>query len=190
MHNKSLDADTQHQAAASRRVLRAGQLQRYTAQMRHLAAIAALLIIPAVGYATDRGDEVVISKTGDPEMQAAREQAQATLDAFLKIERERPAGTEGFKLKVRVADGPFAEHFWVQPFRTVGAQFQGVLANEPQYVKTVKLGQVISFVRADISDWGYAKNGRQVGNFTVCAMFKRMPKEQVEYYRKNHGFDC
>jgi hypothetical protein len=31
MHNKSLDADTQHQAAASRRVLRAGQLQRYPA---------------------------------------------------------------------------------------------------------------------------------------------------------------
>jgi len=29
MANKSLDADTQHQAAASRRMLRAGQLRRY-----------------------------------------------------------------------------------------------------------------------------------------------------------------
>lgn len=166
----------------------AGKRGCYTAKMRHLVSIAAL-IIPAA-YAGERGDEVVISKNGDTEMQVAREQAHATLESFLKIERERPPGTEGFKLKVRVADGAWTEHFWVQPFKMVGTTFQGVLANEPKYVKTVKQGQVISFTRDDISDWGYVKNGRQVGSFTVCAMFKRMPKEQVEYYRTNYGFDC
>lgn len=152
-----------------------------------LVSLAALTV-PVAGQ--ERKDEVVVTPTGDAEMEAARRHAQATLDSFLEIERQKPAGTSAFKLKVKISQGEYAEHFWVQPFRAVGSAFEGVLANEPRYVKTVRIGQVVKFERADITDWGYAKDGRQVGSFTVCALFKRMPKEQADYYRKNHGFDC
>ena len=33
-------------------------------------------------------------------------------------------------------------------------------------------------------------NGRQVGGYTVCALFQQMPPDQVKYYRESHGFDC
>ena len=59
-----------------------------------------------------------------------------------------------------------------------------------QVVRNVRGGQTIQFKESDISDWGYEKNGRQVGSYTVCALFKQMPPDQVKYYRENHGFDC
>ena len=149
-----------------------------------------LLVLATLACAADRGDEVVVTKTGDPEMDAARSKALNSLDSFLQIARSKPAGTSGYKLKVQVKDGEYTEHFWVIPFWEVDGKFQGPISNEPKYVHTVKYGQLITFTRNDVSDWGYVRDGRQVGSFTVCAMFKRMTKEQVEYYRKNYGFDC
>ena len=57
-------------------------------------------------------------------------------------------------------------------------------------MRTVRAGQTLKFSRAEISDWGYLKDGRQVGSYTVCVLFKKMPKDQADYYRRNHGFDC
>jgi uncharacterized protein YegJ (DUF2314 family) len=154
----------------------------------HVAFFVCLATSSAI--AQDRGDEVVLTPTGDPHMEAARNQARATLDSFFETERKRPVGTSGFKVKVRFSDGGYTEHFWVQQFHARGSGYEGVLANEPKYVKTVQLGQAVRFRREDITDWGYVKEGRQIGSFTVCAALKRMPKEQADYYRNNHGFDC
>ncbi|MER8994809.1 DUF2314 domain-containing protein [Mesorhizobium sp. M0074] len=54
----------------------------------------------------------------------------------------------------------------------------------------VVAGQEIEFTRDEISDWGYTKNGHQVGSFTVCVMLKKMSKEDADYLRDNYGFDC
>ncbi|MFC4818883.1 YegJ family protein [Dokdonella ginsengisoli] len=158
-------------------------------------ALAAMLALPASGRAADRDEardenEVVLVERGDADMTAAIAQARAKLDEFLVVAANPPAGTSDFKLKVAVRDGEDTEHFWVTPFRVAGKGFKGTLANEPQIVSNVEAGEEIEFSRADVSDWGYTKNGRQVGSYTVCVLFKQMPKEQAEYYRKNHGFDC
>ncbi|WP_348271193.1 DUF2314 domain-containing protein [Mesorhizobium sp. Root554] len=64
------------------------------------------------------------------------------------------------------------------------------MANEPQSVHNVVNGQNITFSRDDISDWGYTRNGRQVGSYTVCVLFKKMLKEEADNYRTNYGYDC
>ncbi|WP_436250863.1 DUF2314 domain-containing protein [Mesorhizobium amorphae] len=43
---------------------------------------------------------------------------------------------------------------------------------------------------ARISDWGYTRNGHQVGSFTVCVMLKKMSKQDADYVRSNYRFDC
>ena len=134
--------------------------------------------------------EVVLVDTTDPDMVTAIKQARTTLPDFLELAANPPPGTDGYKLKVMVIDGAKTEHFWVTPFKIVPDGFAGVIANEPKMVKNVKGGQIVHFDKSLISDWGYTKNGRQVGSFTVCVLFKKMPADQVEYYRKNHGFDC
>jgi uncharacterized protein YegJ (DUF2314 family) len=158
--------------------------------MKHLILLAVL--ISSLAFAQEKRDEneIVLVGTTDPDMISAIKQARSTLNEFLVLSLNPPPNTTGFKLKVMVKDGANTEHFWVIPFRQTSSGFEGILANDPQTVRNVKGGQLLSFQRDVISDWGYIKDGRQVGSFTVCALFKKMPKEQSDYYRKNHGFDC
>lgn len=156
-----------------------------------LLLLSATLAFPNLCAAEKRDEsEIVMIGTTDPEMVAAIKTARSGLDGFLALAESPLAGTEQFKLKVMVRDGDTTEHFWVVPFRPTSSGFEGILANDPKVVRNVKAGQQIQFMRNQISDWGYSRNGRQVGSYTVCVLFKKMPPEQADYYRKNHGFDC
>lgn len=159
------------------------------ALFQRLALLLLLVAIP-LSASAEGDDKVVNVARDDPDMTAAIKQARAGLDDFLKLAEAPAAGTDGYKLKVMVRDGDAVEHFWVIPFRRTEKGFEGTLANEPQAVSNVVAGQTIQFGREDISDWGYTRDGHQVGSFTVCAMFKQMPKEDVAFYRTNYGFDC
>ena len=99
-------------------------------------------------------------------------------------------GMSVFKLKAIVRDGKKLETFWITPFRAVGEDFEGVVANTPEIVGNVSLGETIRIPRAHVADWGYVRNGRQVGSFTVCVLFRYMPPETADYFRRTNGFDC
>lgn len=154
-----------------------------------LSLMLALAPIPA-GAQSQGDDKVVNVARDDPDMAAAIAQARASLDQFLALSDAPPAGTADYKLKVAVKDGDTSEHFWIIPFHKTATGFAGTLANEPQAVHNVTAGQELEFTRDDISDWGYTRNGRQVGSFTVCVLFKTISKEEADYYRENYGFDC
>lgn len=138
----------------------------------------------------DDENGVVLIANDDPIMNAAIAKAQASLDTFLATNAAPPAGTSGYKLKVKLTDSNGSEHFWVEPFSQTKNGFEGTLANEPEMVTGYKFGQKITFSRKDISDWGYEKDGHQIGSFTVCAAFHKMSAEEVNYYKTNYGFDC
>ncbi|MDX1724430.1 MAG: DUF2314 domain-containing protein [Pseudomonas sp.] len=142
-------------------------------------------------HATARDtNEVVTADRQNPAVSAAVRQAQAGLTDFLALAAKPPADTRDFRVQVMVEDSNGIETFWITHFRPLEQGFIGELANEPQIVKSVTWGQQLRFTREQITDWGYLKNGRQVGSFTVCALFKEMPPEQVEFYRSQYGFDC
>jgi uncharacterized protein YegJ (DUF2314 family) len=154
-------------------------------------ALLLISLVASMASAQQRDDdEVVMVGTKDPEMILAIRTARAELDQFLALASAPPVETSGYKLKVMVRDGENTEHFWVIPFSREPEGFVGTLANDPRVVRNVKAGQRLRFSRDQISDWGYVRNGRQVGSFTVCVLFKKMPEEQATYYRKNYGFDC
>lgn len=44
----------------------------------------------------------------------------------------------------------------------------------------MKLGDRIDIPQADISDWLYLREGKMIGNYTVKALFKQMPADEVE----------
>ena len=145
-----------------------------------------------------RHDTGVSEKQGqgvsDPEMQEAIDHAQSTLDAFLAFAANPEEGMSGFKLKVVLKDGQDAETFWVMPFKRIDEagqeEFEGSLANTPEVLKNVQLGQVVRFTRKEVVDWGFVNRGRQIGSFTACVMFNRIPKQQADYFREHNGFDC
>jgi len=78
-------------------------------------------------------DQTIQVRAKDPDMVAAIQKAQDTLDDFLKLVATPPDGTSGFKLKVKISDSYGTEHMWVTPFRRTPSGFVGVLADEPEY---------------------------------------------------------
>ncbi|RWA70280.1 DUF2314 domain-containing protein [Mesorhizobium sp.] len=156
-----------------------------------LCLLLALVPLHVRAQDADQGDDkTVMVAPDDADMAAAIAKARSSLDGFLALSDAPPPGTDKFKLKVMVVDGNVTEHFWVIPFKRTATGFVGILANEPELVRNVVFGQNIEFTRDDISDWGYTKNGHQVGSFTVCVMFKQMSKEDADYMRAQYGFDC
>lgn len=156
-----------------------------------LCLLLALIPLHVQAQGTDTGDDKpVMVAPDDTEMAAAIAKARSSLDDFLALSEAPPPGTDKFKLKVMVVDGNATEHFWVIPFKRAANGFVGILANEPELVRNVVFGQNIEFTKDDISDWGYTRDGHQVGSFTVCVMFKKMSKEEADYMRSQYGFDC
>jgi uncharacterized protein YegJ (DUF2314 family) len=153
--------------------------------------IAALAIALATAAPADKvQDRTVVVSSDDAEMNGAIRKAQATLDEFLQVHARPPKGASGFRLKVRVEDAGGGEHLWIDPFEQTASGFSGIVANEPDYLRSVSIGDKITFQREDISDWGYVQDGKQKGSFTVCALFKHMTKEEADRYRQDYGFEC
>lgn len=135
-------------------------------------------------------DQTVMVSEQDKNMNLAIAEARKSLDNFLALSKNPPEGATNFKLKVMLSDDSGVEHFWFIPFKEVKDGFAGVLANDPQVIKSVVAGKIYSFKREQITDWGYEMNGKQMGSFTVCALFKTMPPAVVARYKQDHGFVC
>lgn len=159
--------------------------------------------------------EIAVDAAGQAagEMLAAISSARASLDGFLDLAEQPEPGMSSFKLKVLVRRGDALEYFWVMPFSRLAVEssgagvasdvresdaehggrivaFEGRLANTPQALSDLGLGELIRFARDDIVDWGYVRQGQQYGSFTVCAQFKYLPARAVDYFRRHHGFTC
>jgi len=156
----------------------------------YFTIILSILSFTSIAETRDE-NEIVWADKEDPVMVSAIKKARSTLKGFLDRYVSNIPNVADYKLKVMIEDANGVEHFWVQPFRPAkNGGFEGILANEPRIVKSVKYGEIVSFNKDMITDWGYVENGKQYGSYTICALFQSMPKDQVEYYRKNHGFQC
>ena len=152
---------------------------------------AALLAASSTVFAQERiGDQTRYISDSDRDMSTAIAEARRTLDQFLALSRKPPAGASGFKLKVMLPHASGHEHVWMTPFKETPTGFAGVLANTPDRAKSFKAGEVYAFTRDQISDWGYELNGKQMGSYTVCVLFKSMPKDDVARYKRDYGFVC
>jgi uncharacterized protein YegJ (DUF2314 family) len=153
--------------------------------MRYVFAIVLLMVAALVRA----GDRIVDFEKSDKEMNAAIAKARASLEDFFTIVDTLPSSATGFTVKVRIAHGNDVEHIWIKPFRKKGNEFVGTLANEPDDLPGLHLGQEISFKRSEITDWGYEVGSKKKGFFTVCVIFKHMPADEVRQYQQD-GFEC
>ncbi len=155
------------------------------------AAIAVLLIVgvgawfalnqPSPGASGK--DEVIPIAADDAAMNAAIEKARASIGEFWRQFENPDPGVDGFALKVRISDGRNREHFWLIEIERTASGLSGVINNDPDWVKTVRLGERYSFKEADISDWMFRRNGKIVGNETLRVLFRSMSPEEVAEYR-------
>lgn len=113
-------------------------------------------------------------------MNAAISQARESLPNFWTIFDAPSRNESNFALKVRIEDRYGVEHFWVTDLRREAGKVYGLIGNEPNTVRIVRLGDEIEVPNADITDWLYMRDGKMVGNFTLRPLFKEMPAAEVE----------
>lgn len=98
------------------------------------------------------------------------------------FERKSPTDS-AFALKVKIQDERGTEHFWLTSIERRNGRIFGTIDNNPNIVRSVKLGDRIPIPEADISDWLYQRGDKMVGNFTLRALFKQMPAEEVKRFK-------
>jgi uncharacterized protein YegJ (DUF2314 family) len=142
----------------------------------------------------------------DPDMVQAFAKARAGLDHFLAIWRNRPAGAEGFSVKIGLRDTPGdpgyaivqpladppgpVEWFWTRNLRTEGDGFVAEINNDAEDLHNISAGQTIHFVRADIGDWMYQQNGKIIGNATACPALAHATPEVRRQMKEQFGLGC
>ena len=162
---------------------------------RLLLLILAALASPAgaqTSASKAQPDDLVFMADEEPAMKRAFELARASLGEFLAKAKSPPPGLGRFSVKVGIRDRGNVEYFWINDFSEKDGGFEGEIGNEPQMVKTVRLGQRYAFTRAQIVDWLYLDRAQRkmVGNFTYCALLTKEPPAQAEAARKRFNLDC
>ena len=101
-------------------------------------------------------------------MNRAIERARAEVSTFVaRLEKPQPGDSE-FAFKAPIKDGERTEHFWLQSVRHETGHLVGTISNDPEFVRTVKLGDHRRVPVNEISDWMFVSDGRLVGGYTIA----------------------
>lgn len=164
--------------------------------MKHAALSLLLLSALLLGCRPDRLESVQregkpgisMVKQDDPEMNAAIAKAQQTLPEFVKALQNLRPTMSGVSVKARFEDTNGSEHMWIAEPTWDGKAISGVLANEPNWVKTVKLGDPVTVPVSELSDWKYVEQGKLVGGYTLRLLMERMSPEERAAVESSGGF--
>jgi len=145
-----------------------------------LIASLSFCVLLSLFAACSKRDKVINVEENDAEMVAAIAKARDTLPHFWQVYEKPARGETNFALKVKITDKKGTEHFWATDIERRDGKIRGTINNDPNIVKSVKLGDRMEIPEADISDWLYLRDGKMIGNQTVKPLFKQMPADEVK----------
>lgn len=113
-------------------------------------------------------DDVMLIRAGDPEVNAAMDEAQRTLPSFLTALHDPDAFNFTFKFPLGGT-----EHIWVDRVRRDGDVLTGVLDNVPLQ-KGWSLGDPVRVPIAEVTDYFYCDgDSNPQGHFTTAVFLDR-----------------
>lgn len=126
-------------------------------------------------------DPVIQVKTSDARMNAAIAQARRELPTFKRYVAMPPSPSRFLEFKARFGDAKNSEHMWITHpvWNARQNTFSGTLANTPDFVKGLKLGQKVTIPEKDVSDWlvefapaGHGARPRALGGYTIRVLLQ------------------
>lgn len=146
--------------------------------------------------------QVTLFDNGDPTMRRAYEQARSTVRyLWREVAWDRRRVVPALDLaciKAPFSDGerrtgndgsPDVEHMWLSSIDFDGRFLTGVLMNSPNWLKSVKEGDIARFELGEISDWVYVINGKAYGAYTVNLLRSRMSEPERKLHDAAWGLD-
>lgn len=150
-----------------------------------MRAMTLVLLLAAAGCGESypgQSSNVVSVKDTDPAMNAAMEKARATLDQFSAALQKPGPKQSDFSLKAKFQEGEKIEHMWINSPIVSGDSIKGKLGNDPDNLKKVRMGMIVTVTRDRVSDWMYVDDGKLVGGYTLRVLRDKMSaKERREF---------
>lgn len=160
--------------------------------IRFLSTIlAALLIASITGCSRSKeGDNYQHVPDDDVAMDAAIAKAKATAQDFVKaFHAQKPGTKEFFVKKPYPTPSGEAEHMWIEVTQENNGDLNGIVVNEAEETREVKIGQKVSLNISEISDWKYVDGKKLVGGYTIRYFYDRMSQKEKEAFVKEAGFE-
>ena len=133
-------------------------------------------------------DKTIAVSSGDARMNAAMATARSTAGTFITALQSPKSGQAGFSVKMPVTDGKNTEYMWLSDVSYDGKTFHGKINNQPETVKTVKLGQSTAVEPSGIADWMIIDNGVLVGGYTLRVLRDAMSASERADFDKSVPF--
>jgi uncharacterized protein YegJ (DUF2314 family) len=139
-----------------------------------------------------RGDETVIGvSTEDMEMNKIMEDARTTIADFIEIIDDTSidpySRSVKFPFETDAGSVNQIEHIWITAITKENNKYYGIVANDPFYIKSMKLGDKIEFDINKVSDWKYVKDGYLIGGKSIKYFYDRMSEEEKKQFDKESG---
>ncbi len=128
----------------------------------------------------------LLTPKNDPEMVAAIQKAQESLLLFIKVftvHHHNPKIFFSIKGKFKISEEG-DEHMWLSKLKLNGYRFTGRLNTEPDWVKSLHMGDRVTVAMEDISDWIIIEQGRLYGGFTMRELIRRLSSQEQERFKK------
>lgn len=126
--------------------------------------------------------------SGDGVIEAAIQEARASLDMFTKALSQPSPGQSDFSVKVPVREGETTHFLWSQQISFDGSNFSGVLGPEAAGIKGHSPGERVTIASKEIEDWMFVENEKLAGGFSLRAIRKRLSGEARKQFEKSLWF--
>ena len=121
------------------------------------------------------GDPVVNVDDSNVEMNQAIDTARETFPQFVDNWKSMPADGVSVKFGMATRDGG-VEHIWFEPIKITETEITGTCGNDPVNIAGLKLGDVRTFDRSELTDWMILVGAECYGGYTVRVLVKMEPE--------------
>ena len=148
---------------------------------RELLTVSILMVIVMTAGCNNSADDnsstgrVVNVGDGDTEMIAAIANAKRTFPFFEKNWKAMKNDGYSLKFSLPTSDGDL-EHIWFSPTEIQGNKITGECANDPARIPGLKIGDVRTVTRDEVSDWMIVVGKKCYGGYTTRVLSQRVPE--------------
>ena len=164
-----------------------------------IACLTALAFAPGCDKEDEDRKSTVVKRDGEPDvvrakhdetMKRAIQKARATHKSFIDALQNPKPGQRGFAVKKPFpTPGGGQEHIWVGQPKWDGTQFRGTINNEPLDTKAVTLGQTVTVMPHELSDWMYLDGKKLVGGYTIRVIHSQSTAEEQRKFTQETGME-
>ncbi len=133
--------------------------------------------------------KIMKMENDDKEMDAAIKKAQEYLPQFVRVflkHGDKPKILFTIKGKFTISEKA-GEHMWLSKLALKDGVFEGTLDNEPDWIKTLHMGDRVDVKMQDVSDWMIIENKKIYGGFTTRVLISKMSRLQQKKFANFTG---